>query len=112
MSVLPRIKHWAATIGENTAEVIDRIFRSVTIKEQGYNSALSVLKLSKPYSEERLEIACGLALASIRVPRYHHLKAILSWNQDKIYLSQQEESAIRELSSQARGYMRKIKVNQ
>ena len=28
-----RIKRWAASIGENTAEVIDRIFRSVNIKE-------------------------------------------------------------------------------
>lgn len=28
-----RIKKWATSIGENTAEVIDRIFRSVNIKE-------------------------------------------------------------------------------
>lgn len=101
-----RIKKWAASIGENTAEVIDRIFRSVTIKEQGYNSALSVLKLSKPYSEKRLETACEIALTSIRVPRYHHLKTILSGNQDKTYLAKKEELKIQSLKTQTRGYVR------
>jgi len=48
------IKKWATSIDDNTAEVIDRIFQSVNIKEQGYNLALSVLKLSKPYSEKHL----------------------------------------------------------
>lgn len=101
-----RIKRWAASIGENTAEVIDRIFRSVNIKEQGYNSALSVLHLAKTYSEERLEIACEIALASIRVPRYHHLKAILSGNQDKVYLAGKEEAETRQKNSNVRGYVR------
>ena len=101
-----RIKRWAASIGENTAEVIDRIFRSVNIKEQGYNSALSVLHLAKTYSEERLEIACEIALASIRIPRYHHLKAILSGNQDKIYLAGKEEAETRQKNSNVRGYVR------
>ena len=101
-----RIKKWAASIGENAAEVIDRIFRSVNIKEQGYNSALSVLKLSKPYSEKRLETACEIALSSIRVPRYHHLKTILSGNQDKTYLAKKEELKIQNLKNQTRGYVR------
>ncbi len=101
-----RMKHWAASIGSNTAEVIDRIFRSVTIKEQGYNSALSVLKLAKSYSEKRLEVACELALTNIRVPRYHHLKTILSGNQDKVYLAQKEEQSIKERSKQVQGYVR------
>ena len=101
-----RMKRWAASIGENTAEVIDRIFRSVNIKEQGYNSALSVLKLAKSYSDKRLEIACEIALTSIRVPRYHHLKTILSGNQDKIYLAQKEELKVREQNKQTLGYVR------
>lgn len=101
-----RIKHWAVSIGKNTAEVINRIFGSVSIKEQGYNSALSVLKLAKTYSEKRLETACEIALGSIRVPRYHHLKVILSGNQDKIYLSQKEEQQKRRLSNQTQGYVR------
>jgi len=101
-----RIKRWAASVGEHTAEVVDRIFRSVNIKEQGYNSALSVLKLSKTYSEERLEIACEIALTNIRVPRYHHLKAILSGNQDKLYLEQRKEEYRRQQNRQSTGYIR------
>jgi hypothetical protein len=81
-----RIKKWAYSIGSNTGEVVDRIFGSVKIKEQGYNSSLSVLRLGKAYSEERLETACEIALAKIRIPRYRHLKTILSENQDKVYL--------------------------
>jgi hypothetical protein len=81
-----RIKKWAYSIGVSTGEVIDRIFSSVKIKEQGYNSSLSVLRLGKAYSEERLETACELALGKIRIPRYHHLKSILAANQDKVYL--------------------------
>ena len=101
-----RIKHWAASIGESTAEVVDRIFRSVNIKEQGYNSALSVLHLAKTYSEERLETACGMALASIQIPRYHYLKAILSGDQDKIYLDGKEERETQQRNSNVRGYVR------
>jgi transposase len=77
-----RIRSWAATIGTHTAEVIDRIFRSVQIREQGYNAALSVLKLSQHYPNERFEDACLIALSNTASPRYKYLKAILSSNQD------------------------------
>jgi transposase len=101
-----RIKLWAASIGENTAEVIDRIFRGVNIKEQAYNSSLSVLKLAKAYSDRRLEVACEVAMKSIQVPRYQHLKAILSGNQDIIYLEQKQGQMLREKNSYAGGYIR------
>ncbi len=82
-----RIRKWAHSIGESTGTVIDRIFLNVKIKEQGYNSSLSVLRLSKTYSEARLETACELALTKVRTPRYHHLKSILAANQDQVYLN-------------------------
>ena len=74
------------------------------IKEQGYNSSLSVLRLSKTYSEARLETACELALTRVRVPRYHHLKAILAANQDQIYLGQKKASSKSQDNTQ--GYVR------
>jgi transposase len=80
-----RILNWASTIGPNTSLVINRIFDSLKIKEQGYNSALSVLKLSKKYNNLRLEIACELALEKIHSPRYRNLNSILSSNQDELY---------------------------
>lgn len=87
-----RIRSWAKSMGDNTAMVIERIFESVNIKEQGYNSCLSILRLSKAYTKERLEIACSLALSKFHSPRYRHLKAILSANEDMIYLNSQKKT--------------------
>lgn len=80
-----RILKWAASIGSSTTGVIEQIFAGVKVKEQGYNSCLSVLRLSKTYTDKRLEAACELALTQFRSPRYRHLKAILDANQDKLY---------------------------
>lgn len=101
-----RIKNWAYSIGACTGEVVDRIFTSVRIKEQGYNSALSVLRLSKTYSAERLEVSCELALERLRSPRYKNLKAILSSNQDEVFLSKKAETKFKELNETVQGYVR------
>lgn len=98
-----RIIRWAYSIGNYAGEVIDRIFASVKIKEQGYNPSLSVLRLSKTYSEDRLETACELALTQVRTPRYHHLKSILAANQDQIYL---EKKNTTKKDAPASGYVR------
>lgn len=79
-----RICSWAATIGPYTRDVIDRVFHSVQLKEQGYNAALAILNLSKHYSNERFEAACQIALTNSTSPRYKYLKAILSSNQDLV----------------------------
>ena len=73
-----RMCRWADKIGSSTRTVVDRMFASVRIQEQAYNSVLSVLKLSKTYSEEALESACRKALEHLHSPRYRHLNAILS----------------------------------
>lgn len=72
-----RIRGWARKVGPSCAEVVDRIFARVKVKEQAYNPALSVLRLSKKYGDERLEAACTHALPRLTSPRYRHLKAIL-----------------------------------
>lgn len=99
-----RIAKWADSIGPNTRAVIDRIFNSYKIKEQGYNPTLSVLRLSKTYSQERLETACELALTKYRTPRYRHLNAILSANQDKIWIEEKQKS--QENLTSGIGYLR------
>lgn len=76
-----RIQNWAQKIGPNTLEVINRIINSVKIKEQSYNSALAVLKLSKLYTNERLENACEYALTQFSIPRYTHINSIFKINQ-------------------------------
>ena len=82
-----RIKRWASKIGPSTLAVITKIFDSVKIKEQGYNSCLAVLKLANKFSNDRLENACELALTKLKSPRYHHLNGILMSNQDIIWMA-------------------------
>lgn len=79
-----RIKRWAEKIGPSTSAVIHKIFDTVQIKEQGYNSCLAVLKLSQKFGNDRLENACEIALTKVARPRYHHLNGILSNNQDLV----------------------------
>lgn len=100
-----RIRNWAGSVGKYTKQVIDRIFNSVSIKEQGYNPCLAVLRLSRTYTDARLENACELAIIrGVKVPRYHHLKAILSTNQDIISNERQESGIPPEDASM--GYLR------
>ena len=80
-----RIVNWAENIGPNTTKIINRILEGVEYHEQGYNACLSVLKLSRTYSAQRLEAACLVALNSgVNSPRYAHIEPILKTNQDKI----------------------------
>lgn len=88
-----RMCSWASSVGPHTRKVVERIFSNVKIKEQGYNAALSVLNLSKHYSNERFEDACEIALANVASPRYKYLKAILSSNQD-IVLRERKTSQV------------------
>ena len=50
--------------------------------DQGVEPALAVLRLSRRYSERRLENACSLALQSVASPRYSHIRPILETGQD------------------------------
>ena len=77
-----RLINWARNIGPSTLIVVERIFDSKKIKEQSYNSVLAVLRLSKKYSNERLENACRFALTITHSPRYRHISIILTNNQD------------------------------
>lgn len=75
-----RIRGWAREVGPCCADAIDRMFDRVKVKEQAYNPALSVLRLSRKYGDARLEAACAYALPRLSSPRYKHLKAILDSN--------------------------------
>ena len=47
------------------------------VREQAYNPALSVPRLSEKYGDERLEAAREHALPRLTLPRYRHVKTIL-----------------------------------
>ena len=77
-----RVREWAARIGDNTTTVVNRIFESVPVDEQGLDAALAVLRLTRRYSTARVEHACRIALSRVRSPRYAHLRPILETRQD------------------------------
>lgn len=78
-----RVREWAARVGPETTTVINRIFESVSIDEQGLNAALAVLRLTRRYSSDRVEAAAGIALTAVHSPRYAHLRPILESRQDQ-----------------------------
>lgn len=56
--------------------------RRAALRRPGGEPALAVLRLSRRYSERRLENACSLALQSVASPRYSHIRPILETGQD------------------------------
>ena len=63
--------------------MVNRIFESVPVEEQGLDAALAVLRLTRRYSAARVDAACRIALARVRSPRYAHLRPILESGQDQ-----------------------------
>jgi transposase len=79
-----RVRQWAERTGPGAVVVVNRIFESVAVDEQGLDAALAVLRLTRRYSGDRVEAACQLVLTGrVRSPRYAHLQPILATGQDK-----------------------------
>jgi transposase len=57
-----RIVHWAEKNGPSTAAFVEALMTSRPHPEQGFRSALGVMRLAKKYSPERLEAACARCL--------------------------------------------------
>ena len=72
-----RLINWGKTIGPHTAAVVEHVIRSKPHPEQGYRSALGLLRLGNRFSPARLEKACERAIA-IRSAAYRTVKTMLS----------------------------------
>jgi transposase len=77
-----RIIRWAGKNGPNTQKLITRVLESRPHPEQGFRSALGIMRLAKRYCPERLEAACGRALV-IRGYSYKSIESILKHGLDK-----------------------------
>jgi transposase len=71
-----RLIDWGKTIGTHTAAVVEHVIRSKPHPEQGYRSALGLLRLSGKFGAKRLEQACERAIA-IRAANYRTVKTML-----------------------------------
>jgi transposase len=78
-----RILAWAATVGPETAKLAEAILASRPHPEQGYRSCLGILRLSKKYGSERLEVACGRAMA-VGARSYRHVESMLKLGLDRL----------------------------
>lgn len=77
-----RFLDWAAKVGPHTQAAIDHILRSRTHPQQGYRTALGVLRLAKTYGNERLEAACDRAFR-IHAVTWRSIDSILKNNLDR-----------------------------
>jgi len=72
-----RLVNWAAQTGEATAKVVDGILTGLVHPQQGFNSCLGIISLSKKYGSDRTEAASKRAIA-IGGISYKSMKSILA----------------------------------
>lgn len=86
-----RLIDWGKSVGPHTATVIEHVIRSRPHPEQGYRSALGVLRLGDKFSKARLERACEQALA-IGSPVYGTIKTMLAQRMEAASLPEESRS--------------------
>ena len=76
-----RIIKWAEKSGSSTGALVKEIMERKPHPEQGFRSALGIIRLGKHYGEERLNAACARALL-MRAYSYKSVQSILKNNLD------------------------------
>ena len=79
-----RFRSWARSIGKSTLAVVNVIFASRKIEQQGYRTCMALLKLGDKYSHARLEAACKRALSYTTSPNFKIVQTILATGQDML----------------------------
>jgi hypothetical protein len=77
-----RIVRWATKNGPSTGAFIEALMKSRPHPEQGYRSALGVMRLEKKYGARRLEDACARSLV-LRAFSYKSVASILQHGLDQ-----------------------------
>jgi len=77
-----RIINWAATIGNATAMLTEKIMTSRQHPEQGFKACLGIIRLGKTYGNDRLEKAAQQAL-SVNALSYKSVELILKNRMDQ-----------------------------
>jgi transposase len=77
-----RLIHWAGTVGEATAQVVQTVLEKKPHPEMGYRACIGIISLGKTYSSQRLEAASKRAL-ELGACSYQSLKSILKRSLDR-----------------------------
>jgi transposase len=83
-----RILEWVKTIGPECVQVVEKIMAERPHPEQGFRSALGIIRLGKAVGHERLEAACRRAL-HFGTCSYRSLQSILQNNLEAQPLEQE-----------------------
>jgi transposase len=84
-----RLRDWAATIGPATACVISAILAARRHPQQGFRSALGVLRLGKHFGNDRLEAVCQRA-HKLHITTFKSIESMLKNNLDRTALAEQD----------------------
>ncbi len=71
-----RFLDWAATVGPQTQAAVEQVLAARVHPQQGYRTALGILRLGKTHGQERLEAACLRAI-QIKAVTYRSIASIL-----------------------------------
>jgi len=77
-----RFIRWAEKIGHQTTRLIKQLLSSRPHPQQGFRSALGILRLAKGYGDNRLEAACQRAMI-IGGISYRSVASILKYGLDQ-----------------------------
>jgi transposase len=77
-----RMISWGASIGVSTGVLVEKILESRPHPEQGYRSALGLIRLEKKYGKERVERAAGRAL-ELKAHNYQFVAKLLQNGMDR-----------------------------
>ena len=93
---------WGATVGPQTAALVEQILASRPHPEQGYRSCLGLLRLAKQYGPDRVEAASRRAVA-VGARSYRHVETMLKHGLDRVPLEPSESSPPRPDHGNVRG---------
>jgi transposase len=97
-----RLINWGASIGPHTKDLVERILEDRPHPEQGYRSCLGLLRLSKRYGAERVEVACERA-GAVGARSYRFVASMLKSGLDQLPTATQEELPLRATHEHVRG---------
>jgi transposase len=81
-----RLIRWASETGPLTSRLVEAILAFRAHPQQGFRSCLGIMRLGKTYGADRLEKACGRALA-LGALGYRNVESILKNGLDRRPLS-------------------------
>ena len=88
-----QIIKWAKTIGTATHQLVEKTVATKAHPHLGFRACLGILRLSKSYTEARLEAACSRAL-KIKAYSYKSIVSILKNNLDQVPVKKSQELTV------------------